>query len=47
MIISLINHSEVKDEKVLETIRAINRQIIEDFQPYWGMSANLRLEGRS
>lgn len=47
MIISLINHSEVKEEKVLETIRAINRQIAEDFEPYWSMGATLRLEGRS
>src|SRR5262249_22215314 len=28
-------------------IRAINRQIEGDFAPYWGMSATLRLEGRS
>jgi hypothetical protein len=32
---------------VLETIRAINRQIDEDFCPYWSLGATLRLEGKS
>ena len=36
MIISLINHSEViTDEQVQQVIRAINRQLKEDFEPYW------------
>lgn len=49
MIISVINHTdgEVTDKRVQEVIRAINRQISEDFAPYWGMSARLRLEGRT
>jgi hypothetical protein len=46
MIISLINHSKViTDEQVQEVIRAINRQLKEDFEPYWSFSATLRLEG--
>ena len=46
MIISLINHSEViTDEQVQQVIRAINRQLKENFEPYWSFSATLRLEG--
>lgn len=46
MIISLINHSRViADEQVQEVLRAINRQLKEDFEPYWSFSATLRLEG--
>src|SRR5262245_15404846 len=49
MIISIINHTngKISDEKVQEAIRAINRQIQEDFEPYWSLGATLRLEGRS
>jgi hypothetical protein len=49
MNISIVNHSngQVTDEDLQKAIRAINRQIQEDFAPYWGMSAVLRLEGRS
>jgi len=49
MIISVINHTNGKlaDEQVHEAIRAINRQIREDFEPYWSLGAELRLEGRS
>ncbi|HKR62738.1 MAG TPA: hypothetical protein VJZ00_03310, partial [Thermoanaerobaculia bacterium] len=49
MIISVVNHSdgELADADLQQAIRAINRQIHEDFAPYWGMSATLRLEGRS
>ena len=49
MIISIINHTngEVSDEELQFTIRAINRQIKEDFEPYWSLGATLRLEGRS
>lgn len=49
MQISVVNHTngQVSDEEVQHVIRAVNRQIIEDFEPYWGMSATLRLEGRS
>lgn len=49
MIISVINHTngQVADEKLQAVIRAINRQIAEDFEPYWGIGAALRLEGKS
>jgi len=46
MIISLINRSKViRDESVQQVVRAINRQIREDFEPYWSFGATLRLEG--
>jgi len=49
MIISVINHTngKVSDEELQEAIRAINRQVAEDFEPYWSLGATLRLEGRS
>jgi hypothetical protein len=49
MNISIINHSNghISDEQLQQAIRAINRQIHEDFEPCWGMGATLRLEGRS
>ena len=49
MIISIINHTDgqVKDDELQRVIRAINRQIEEDFEPYWSLGATLRLEGRS
>ncbi len=49
MIISIINHTngQITDEEVQNAIRAINRQIAEDFEPYWSMGATLRLEGMS
>ena len=47
MLISVVNHTDGKlhDEEVQEGIRAVNRQIAEDFNPYWSMGAELRLEG--
>jgi len=49
MIISAINHTngQVSDEEMHRAIRAINRQIAEDFEPYWSLGATLRLEGKS
>jgi hypothetical protein len=49
MIISVINHTseKISDEGVQDALRAINRQIEEDFEPYWSLGAKLRLEGRS
>jgi len=49
MIISLINHTNGKltDEEVQNTIRAINRQIKEDYEPYWSLGVTLRLEGKA
>jgi len=39
MIISIVNHSngQATDEEVQTVIRAINRQIHDDFAPYWSM----------
>ena len=46
MMITVVNRSKMlKDAKILETIRVINRQIKEDFEPYWSFGAQLRLEG--
>jgi hypothetical protein len=46
MIISLINRSKtIPDARVQEVIRAVNRQLKEDFEPYWQFGATLRLEG--
>jgi len=46
MIISVVNRSKtLTDEQVQCAIRAINRQIAEDFEPYWSFGAKLRLEG--
>jgi hypothetical protein len=49
MIISLINHTngKISDAEIHRVVRAVNRQIAEDFAPYWGFGAKLRLEGRS
>lgn len=49
MIITLINftNGKIKDENVHAAARAINRQIAEDFEPYWSFGATLRLEGRT
>jgi hypothetical protein len=49
MIISVINMSDgaVSDADLQCTIRAVNRQIKEDFEPYWGFGARLRLEGKT
>ena len=46
MLITVVNRSRtLSTEKVLAAIRAINRQISEDFEPYWSFGATLRLEG--
>ena len=46
MLISVVNRSKkITDEEVQNVIRAINRQIAEDFEPYWSFGATLRLEG--
>ncbi len=46
MVISIVNFTDtLEDEDVQRVIRAINRQITQDFQPYWSMGATLRLEG--
>ena len=49
MIVSVINLTEgaVKDRDLLRAIRAVNRQLREDFEPYWSFGGELRLEGRA
>lgn len=48
MLISIVNHSAtIVDAKLQPVIRAINRQLRDDFEPYWGRGGQLRLEGRS
>ena len=47
MLISVINLSKRPDSEVQSVIRAVNRQIREDFAPVWDMSATLRLEGHA
>ena len=49
MNISVINHTngQITDADLQHAIRAINRQIKEDFEPNWSMYGTLRLEGRS
>jgi hypothetical protein len=49
MIISVINHTagQVSDEELQNAIRVINRQIREDYEPYWHIGGELRLEGKS
>ncbi|MCZ6463941.1 MAG: S8 family serine peptidase [Proteobacteria bacterium] len=46
MLISVINLSKKKkDDEVQEVLRGINRQIAQDFAPYWHRTGELRLEG--
>jgi len=47
MLISVVNHTagRLHDEDVQKAIRAVNRQIAHDFEPYWNIGAELRLEG--
>src|SRR5262249_14755137 len=47
MNISVCNFTAKPDEEVEKVVRAVNRQIAEDFEPYWNIGARLRLEGRS
>lgn len=47
MIISIVNRSNsILDADLQRVVRAINRQIAEDFEPYWSFGATLRLEGK-
>lgn len=48
MIISVINLTEgaIPDEDLQAAIRAVNRQLREDFEPHWQFGAELRLEGK-
>ena len=45
MLISVVNKSRmIGDDAIIAAIRAINRQIREDFFAYWSIDASLRLE---
>jgi len=46
MVISVLNFSNglIDDAALQSALRAVNRQISEDFQPYWGFGAQLRLD---
>lgn len=46
MIISIINHTKISDLDIQNAIRAVNRQIAEDFAPAWSINATLKLEGQ-
>ena len=45
MIISVINTTSLPRQEVQDKIRAVNRQLREDFRRYWHTDAELRLEG--
>ncbi len=45
MIISIINHTELSKDEVQRVVRAVNRQMQEDFRRYWHKEVHLRLEG--
>ena len=47
MLISVINLSKLSDVEVQKVIRAVNRQIREDFEPVWNSGGVLRLQGHS
>ena len=49
MLISVVNVTSgtIADADIQTVLRAVNRQIAEDFLPYWGFGAQLRLEGAS
>jgi hypothetical protein len=49
VVISVVNHTSqsISDREVQDALRAINRQIQEDYFPYWSLAAELRLEGRA
>ena len=47
MIISVINFSKkISDFELQTVLRAINRQLAEDCEPYWHRSGEMRLEGK-
>ena len=46
MLISVVNFSKIADDEIQKVLRAVNRQIEEDFAPHWHIGGSLRLEGR-
>ena len=48
MLISVVNFSKrISDQDAVGAVRAANRQLHEDFTPYWHIQATLRLDGRA
>lgn len=47
MQITVANYSKYADDEVQAVARAINRQIRDDFQPYWDQEGELRLGGKA
>lgn len=48
MYISVVNFSQaLSDSEVQRVLRAINRQVHDDFAPHWQWDATLRLEGKA
>ncbi len=45
--IAIVNFSERSDQDVQDAIRAVNRQVTEDFMPIWGGARVLRLHAAS
>ena len=45
MTISVINTTMLPRQEVQDKIRAVNRQLQEDFKRYWHVDVQLRLEG--
>lgn len=45
MIISIVNGTDLPKEEIQRTLRAVNRQLAEDFKKYWHRDVQLRLEG--
>jgi len=46
MLISVVNRSRhLPDAELQRAVRAINRQLAEDFEPHWQFSARLRVDG--
>jgi hypothetical protein len=45
MIISIINATQLPRQQIQDVIRAVNRQLQEEFKMYWHKDVELRLEG--
>lgn len=45
MIISIINNTDLHHQDVQDVLRAVNRQLQEDFRKYWHKDVEIRLEG--
>lgn len=41
--IAVVNFSELAEDEIQRAVRAVNRQIVEDFLPIWGAGRTLRL----